>query len=38
MKDSVTVHALRDIYPGDEITIDYAMVSGSSGQRPDARI
>ncbi|KAF0700089.1 Aste57867_9368 [Aphanomyces stellatus] len=27
MKDSVTVVAIRDIHPGDEITIDYAMVN-----------
>ncbi|KAF0700090.1 Aste57867_9369 [Aphanomyces stellatus] len=27
MKDSVTVMAIRDIAPGDEITIDYAMVN-----------
>ncbi|OQR90728.1 hypothetical protein ACHHYP_05288 [Achlya hypogyna] len=33
MKDSVTVHAIRDIYPGDEITIDYAMVNDGSMQQ-----
>ncbi|KAG9402295.1 hypothetical protein AC1031_006922 [Aphanomyces cochlioides] len=27
MRDSVTVIAIRDIHPGDEITIDYAMVN-----------
>jgi len=26
MKDSVTVVAFRDILPGEEVTIDYAMV------------
>ncbi|KAG9403524.1 hypothetical protein AC1031_006164 [Aphanomyces cochlioides] len=27
MRDSVTVIAIRDIHPGDEITIDDAMVN-----------
>ncbi|ETV83200.1 hypothetical protein H257_03987 [Aphanomyces astaci] len=30
MWDSVTVVAIRDIHPGDEITIDYAMVNDGS--------
>ncbi|KAH9101265.1 hypothetical protein LEN26_015779 [Aphanomyces euteiches] len=34
MLDSVTVVAIRDLYPGEEITIDYCMVNDGSNDQP----
>ncbi|EQC39346.1 hypothetical protein SDRG_03550 [Saprolegnia diclina VS20] len=34
MQDSVTVIAIRDVYPGDEITIDYCMVNDGCNDEP----
>ncbi|OQR97584.1 3-deoxy-D-manno-octulosonic acid transferase [Achlya hypogyna] len=34
MHDSVTVKAIRDIYPGEEITIDYCMVNDGVNDEP----
>ena len=34
MLDSVTVVAMRDLYPGEEITIDYCMVNDGSNDQP----